>query len=141
MAVADLERMRINLVNDTVLPPDGICHNCPLIAMPPTSWRVRASAFDLIDGAPCALDMIKIEYFRSDLDPREPTATFALLECGDGVLDGTAEGRKYRRVEILPLLIKILRRRFRPVRKPYEHCGSHVVGLFPHLWDISCTSP
>jgi hypothetical protein len=60
--------------------------------------------------------MIRIEYFRSHLDPREPTATFALLECGDGVLDGTAEGRKYRRVEILSLLIKILRKRRRGYR-------------------------
>jgi hypothetical protein len=39
-----------------------------------------------------------------------------LLECGDGVLDGTAEGRKYRRVEILSLLIKILRKRRRGYR-------------------------
>jgi hypothetical protein len=38
VAVAVLERTRINLVNDTVLPPDGICHGCPLIAISPSSW-------------------------------------------------------------------------------------------------------
>ena len=84
--------------------------------MPTTSWRVSTSPFDSIDGAPCVLDMIRVEYFRSHLDPREPTATFASLECGGGVLDGTAHGRKYRRLEILSLLIKILRKRRRGYR-------------------------